>query len=315
MFHLIFIVMKNSSRIDIYQLVTDLIIERLENGIIPWKKSWNDCGPAVNYVTKKPYRGINQLILNGLHLRPFYLTFRQATSLGGRIKKGAKSIPVCYWNFMYRHADTGKRIDPNHLSCFAPCDVVKTAFIKYYRVFNIVDIQQIKFEIPELHSNESNFSIEKCDTVLFEMHDRPELRHQGSQPYYHPLEDYINMPPIEFFTNSELYYSILFHELIHSTGHTKRLNRFEHNQISTFNSTSYSKEELVAEIGAAFLNGFTGILNDETLTDSTAYIQGWLSRLRHDKKFIIEAAAKAQKAVDYILNFERHSTLADQQVR
>ena len=134
------------------------------------------------------------------------------------------------------------------------------------------------------------------------MKDRPEIRHKENQAYYNPTHDYINMPPIEHFKSSELYFSILFHEIIHSTGHSKRLNRFEGNEISTFNSTNYSKEELTAEIGAAFLNAYTGILNDATLEDSTAYIQGWLCKLRNDKKFIVEASAKAQKAVDYILN-------------
>ena len=112
------------------------------------------------------------------------------------------------------------------------------------------------------------------------------------------------MPPLVFFKTSELYYSVLFHEILHYTGHPKRLNRFNNNEISSYNSSSFSKEELIAEIGASFLNGHTGILNDVTLTDSTAYIQSWLNKLRNDKKFIIEAAAKAQKAVDYILNKE-----------
>ena len=95
--------------------------------------------------------------------------------------------------------------------------------------------------------------------------------------------------------------SKILDKVIHFTGHSKRLNRFEGNEISTFNSTNY-KEELTAEIGATFLNAYTGILNDATLEDSAAYIQGWLSKLRNDKEFIVEASAKAQKAVDYILN-------------
>jgi antirestriction protein ArdC len=111
------------------------------------------------------------------------------------------------------------------------------------------------------------------------------------------------MPPIERFKSSEMYFTVLFHELCHSVGHPKRLNRFGNNETNPFKSrSSYGLEELVAEIGAAFLNNHTGILNDETMKDSAAYIQGWLQQLRNDKKFIIEASAKAQKAVDYILN-------------
>jgi antirestriction protein ArdC len=294
--------MKTSSHIDVYQLVTDLIIEKLESGIIPWRKPWNDYGAAVNYISKKPYRGINQLILNGLHIKPFYLTFKQAISLGGRVKKGTKSIPVTYWNFIYRNKETNRRISGDMVSSYPADLILKTAFLKYYRVFNIDDVLHVDFDIPDLSSEVDNYSIDRCEAVFFQMKDCPEIRHKENQAYYNPVYDFINTPPIELFKSSELYYSILHHELVHSVGHPKRLNRFDGNEISAFNSTNYSKEELIAEIGAAFLNGYTGILNDDTLNDSSAYIQGWLSKLRNDKKFIVEASAKAQKAVDYILN-------------
>ena len=294
--------MKTSSHIDVYQMVTDLIIEKLEQGIIPWRKPWNDYGPAVNCVTRKPYRGINQLMLNGLHVKPFYLTFKQAILLGGRIKKGAQSIPVTYWNVVYRDKETLRSVHPENVNSYPADTIVKTAFLKYYRVFNIDDVLHVDVDIPEFAPKVDHNSIERCDTVLLEMKDRPEIRHKENQAYYHPVYDFINMPPIELFKTSELYHSILHHELIHSVGHPKRLNRFEHNEISAFNSINYSKEELIAEIGAAFLNGHTGILNEDTLNDSAAYIQGWLNKLRNDKKFIVEASAKAQKAVDYILN-------------
>jgi antirestriction protein ArdC len=287
---------------DVYQIITDLIIEKLEQGVIPWRKPWNDYGPAVNYLSRKSYRGINQLILNGLHVRPFYLTFKQAKDLGGRIKKGSKSIPVTYWNFVYRDKETNRKLSTEEAKKFPARQVVKTAFLKYYRVFNIDDVLQVTFDIPELNPACENYSIDSCDSILFEMKDRPEIRHERNEAFYQPIHDYINMPPIEHFNTSELFYSILFHELIHATGHPKRLNRFEGNEVNAFNSSNYSKEELTAEIGAAFLNGHTGILNDATLEDSSGYIQGWLSKLKNDKKFIIEASAKAQKAVDYILN-------------
>jgi antirestriction protein ArdC len=293
--------MKTSSHKDVYQIITDLIIEKLESGTIPWKQPWSDYGPACNYLSKKPYRGINQLILAGLHSKPFYLTFQQAVSLGGRIRKGAKSIPVTYWNFVYRHKETGKKLSEAEVKS-TPIDLlVKTAFLKYYRVFNVDDILDVVFDIPELQPGQDNYTIELCDAIIENMPKKPEIRHKENKAYYHPVYDYINMPPIEHFKTSELYYSIFHHELIHSVGHPKRLNRFEGNEINAFNS-NYSKEELVAEIGAAFLNSHAGILNNETLQDSTSYIQGWLKQLRNDKKFIIEASAKAQKAVDYILN-------------
>ena len=294
--------MKTSSHVDVYQLVTDLIIEKLESGTIPWKQPWSEYGPACNYLSKKSYRGINQLILAGLHRKPFYLTFQQAVSLGGRIKKGAKSIPVTYWNFVYRHKETDKKLSEAEAKS-TPADLlVRTAFLKYYRVFNVDDILEVVFDIPELQPSHDNYVIERCDAIIENMPNRPEIRHKENKAYYHLVYDYINMPRIELFRTPELYHSVLHHELIHFSGHPKRLNRFEGNEISAFNSANNSKEELVAEIGAAFLNSHAGILNDETLQDSTAYIQGWLKQLRNDKKFIIEASAKAQKAVDYILN-------------
>jgi len=293
--------MKTSSRTDVYQMVTDLIIEKLESGIVPWKQPWNDYGPAVNYISRKPYQGINQLILNGLHAKPFYLTFKQANDLGGHIRKGAKSIPVVYWNFLYRDKENNRRVDASKIDAIPKDNLIKTVFLKYYRVFNIADVQQIQFDLPEINMNPDNLPIEQCERLLANMNDCPRIKHNENQAFYHPVYDYINMPPIELFKSAELYHSVLHHELIHFTGHAKRLNRFEYDGINSFNSSNYSKEELIAEIGAAFLNNHCGILNDDTLTDSSAYIQGWLKKLKNDKKFIIEASGKAQKAVDYII--------------
>ena len=134
------------------------------------------------------------------------------------------------------------------------------------------------------------------------MPNPPKIGHHGGEAYYYPAKDYLNMPKLRFFRRAELYYSVLFHELIHSTGHSSRLNRPEIQETAAFGSNTYSQEELTAEIGASFLNCQAGILNTLTFEDSAAYIQGWLQRLRNDNKFIFQASAKAQKAVDYILN-------------
>lgn len=128
----------------------------------------------------------------------------------------------------------------------------------------MIDILDLVFDIPELQPGQENYTIEHCDAIIENMPYRPEIRHKENKAYYHPVFDYINMPPIELFRTSELYHSVLHHELIHFSGHPNRLNRFEGNEISAFNSI-YSKEELTAEIGAAFLNNHAGILNDQTL--------------------------------------------------
>ena len=294
--------MKTSSKTDVDQNNTALLIETLEQGTIPWKQPWNDYGSSQNYISRKPYGGINQLILNGLHDKPYYLTFNQAVSLGGRIKKGSKSIPVTYWNFTFRDKESGRKLTADEARNKPSKQIAKSAYLKYYRVFNIEDVLNIDFDIPETIVEKDDYSIACCDAVLFEMKDRPDIRHERNEAFYNPVQDYINMPPIEHFHTAELYYSILHHELIHCVGHPKRLNRFENYKVNSYGSNDYSKEELIAEIGASFLNGHTGILNETTLTDSTAYIQGWLHNLRNDKKIIIEASAQAQKSVDYILN-------------
>jgi len=124
--------------------------------------------------------------------------------------------------------------------------IAKTAFLKYYRVFNIDDVQHVQFDLPAINLNQDNLPIEQCEQLIADMKDCPEIRQNENQAYYHPVYDYINIPSIELFKSTELYYSVLHHELVHFTGHPKRLNRFEHQGMNSFNSNSYSKEELVA---------------------------------------------------------------------
>ncbi len=140
------------------------------------------------------------------------------------------------------------------------------------------------------------------------MQNMPEIRHDKQKAFYVPSGDYINMPPMESFTNSESYYATLFHELVHSTGHFIRLNRREVMDLNEFGSEQYSMEELTAEIGACYLMSHTGILTSD-ITNTAAYIQSWLSKLRNDKRFIVYACAQAQRAVDFILN--RSNVIAD----
>ena len=297
--------MKNQSlRPDVYQIITDLFIEKLQQGTIPWRKPWSAYGPAANYLTRKPYRGINQLILKNLHLRPFYLTYNQVQKLGGKIKKGAHSHPITFWQILFRLKENHRRI-PEDVARTLPEDrVICSAVLKYYRVFNIDDTEGFEIKLPEVQVKSGNELILSCERIIADMPNPPVIYHQGNEAFYYPPKDYINMPRIKFFTSSEMFYSILFHELVHASGHQKRLNRPELQEITGFGNYSYTKEELTGEIGASFLNCHAGILNPHTFEDSAAYIQGWLEKLRNDKKFIFEASTKAQKAVDYILNHQ-----------
>ena len=124
----------NASRHDVYHIITNLIIEKLEQGVIPWKKSWSAQGPAANYVTKKPYRGINALLLNSLGLsNPYFLTFRQAQRLGGHIQKGSKSLPVVYWQWYFLHKETGRKLTEEEAKAFPNREVERKAFLRWIR--------------------------------------------------------------------------------------------------------------------------------------------------------------------------------------
>lgn len=291
-----------SSPTAIYERFTNLIIEKLEQGIIPWHQPWNSKGMPSNYLTKRPYHGINLWVLLAYaHELPYYLTFKQAENLGGKVKKGAKAIPVCYWNFVFKHKETGKRI-PTELVRDYPMDQIeKKCFLKEYRIFPIELIEGIKWEIPEVQVDSKIPVIERCEQVYAEMLNPPKVVHEREEAFYHPRLDLINMPPKPRFKSAEGYYAVLFHEMVHSTGSENRLNRPGVAEMDYFGSPNYCKEELIAEMGAGYLCGYTGIENNFLIDNQAAYLQNWIAQLKNDKQLLIEAASKAQKAVDFIL--------------
>jgi len=275
----------------IAEMITDKIIKKLEQGVIAWRKTWIIARPQ-NFVTKKVYRGINILLLNMAEFGcPFWASFKQIQDLGGRVKKGEKSTMVIYWQILKKQetvrTEDGKK---ENLTRTIP-------LLRYYRVFNLEQTEGIKYEVEKKTFNK----IEKCEEVINGYKDRPELKHNTIQAYYTPLLDYISIPNKKQFETEEGFYATLFHEYIHSTGAKHRLNRKTVSQASFFGSENYSKEELVAELGASFLSAITGI-EQKTIDNSASYIQNWLQQLRNDKSMIIYASAQANKAVDYILN-------------
>lgn len=270
----------------VYEIVTEKILAALDKGIVPWRKPWNSLGKASNLITRKPYRGINALVLNCLPYSssPWYLTFKQVDSLGGSVKKGTKGIPVVFWNFIKNEEE--EKVIP---------------FLRYYTVFSVEDCTGLEKRIPVTET--VVFSpIEEAERIVAEMPNRPEIVNVfGNKAFYQPSRDKITMPKPEQFPKTEEYYSTLFHEMAHSTGHESRLKRFNPDtEISPFGSADYSREELVAEITAAFLCQESGI--DNTMENSVAYIQSWKKALAGDTKAVVIAAGKAQKASDYILN-------------
>lgn len=280
----------------VYQIVTDRIIDLLNKGIVPWQKPWQG-GQNMprNLISKKEYRGINLFLLHASnHGSPFWLTYKQAKELGGNVKRGEHSMPVVFW----------KRFDVEDKA--QPDGKRTIPMLRYYSVFNVDETEGISADkIPVMDKTTREHSpIAEAELIVKAMPKLPEIKHGQGQAAYSPVMDYVTMPNPEQFTSWQAYYNVLFHELTHATGHPSRLDRFDKAQASeqfSFGSHTYAKEELVAEMGAAFLSGHAGIV-DRTLDNSAAYIASWLKRLKDDCKLVVQAAAQAQKSSDFILN-------------
>ncbi len=293
----------NNSR-DLYREVTDKIIGMIENGVAPWRRTWSTYGLARNYATGHIYTGINLLLMNNTpHPIPYFMTFNQIQERGAQIRKGAKAQMVIYFNVYYKDANDRNLSKYEAQARAANGEEIQVLkFIKYYNVFNIADIEGMEFEIPEMELK-PNEKMEKCEAIIQGMPNRPELRSvDGNRAFYSPMLDFVNMPAIEQFETAEDYYATFFHELTHATGHASRLKREEVMNPQKFGSQPYSREELVAEMGASFLCSSVQIDYDAITENSAAYLAGWLKILKADSKFIFKAAAEAQKAADYILN-------------
>jgi len=276
------------SKIDVYQIVTDRIIGMLESGVVPWHKPWaTSDAPPTNLVSKKPYRGLNVWLLGCAgYASPYWVSYKQATELGGQVRKGEKSSLVVFWT----QFETEDKVTK---------EKKKIPMLRYYNVFNVQQCDGIDYPKPEEAKRIDFNPIEEAEKLVVNMQKKPVITHNEQQAYYSRAEDKVNMPIKESFDKVENYYSVLFHELTHATGHESRLGRLQ-NSTSGFGSTSYAKEELVAEMGASYLCATAGIV-DRTIDNSSAYIASWLKKLKDDKKLVVSAAGQAQKAVDFIL--------------
>lgn len=279
-----------TTKANVYEMVTDRIIAELEKGIVPWKRPWTGVrSGAYNRITKKPYSIINQILLK---YSGEYATFKQWSDLGGHIKKGEKSEIVVFWKIYQKeeiNEETGEK------------EVRKIPVLKYYNVFHISQVEGvIPLEVPFREVE----PIEEADKIITMYVNREHLDFKelpSNKAFYSPSCDRVVVPMKEQYENINEYYSTTFHELTHSTGHKSRLDRLETGAIASFGSETYSKEELVAEIGSASLMNMLGIETPQTFKNSTAYIQNWLQVLKNDNKFIVSASSKAEKAVNYIL--------------
>ena len=270
---------------DIYAEITNRIIDQMEQGTIPWQKPWVASGSCVSYATGKPYSLLNQMLLG----RPGeYATFKQIQAAGGYVKKGQKASMVVFWKWLEQEdEETG--------------EVKVIPFLRYYNVFHIDQCEGLKPRHAEPLPQTANAD-QKAESIICDYLKTSgiKLEHMGGdRAFYRPATDSITLPLLAQFKETAEYYSTAFHEMVHSTGHMSRLNRLE--KTAFFGSEAYSKEELIAEIGAAALVNTVGLETTRSFRNNAAYVQNWLQVLKNDKRFIVSAAGKAEKAVSLIL--------------
>jgi len=287
---------------DVYTRITQRIIDQLEEGTVPWQKPWRISLPK-NFVSKKTYRGINLLMLAFAgYSSSCWATFKQIKRAGGSVNKGEKATPVVYWNWVpskrSRNVEDKKEPSAANEEPKGHSAEVHVPFLRYYHVFNLEQTSGI--DLPEEEQETEFEPIKACEKLVSGMPDQPPINFDGGgRAFYRPITDSVHLPRPSSFKSAEEYYSCLFHELIHSTGHKTRLARDGVVGNNHFGTEKYSKEELVAEIGASFLSGMSGI-EKATIDNSASYISGWLKALKDDRKLVVVAAAQSQKAVDYI---------------
>ena len=284
---------------NVYEIVQQNILKKLEDAInnnldFKWIKPWKGGIMPTNYVSKKTYSGINLLLLEE---GGYYLTYKQVKDLKGKVKKGAKKLPVVYWNFLKSEPSNVDEMEESEIAGNKKTKVI----FKYYSVFHQSDIEGIDF--PELgeYSHEVDENSIAHNLVEGYKNIVPINECSGSnRAYYSPSRDIISIPALSQFENKSEYYSTVFHEMIHSTGHESRLNR---DIMNSFGDNEYSKEELVAEIGSALLRAYSNIEDTKADNNSIAYLKGWYKHIKDAKpSFITSCAQQAQKAMNFIID-------------
>lgn len=301
---------RNTKPRDLYQEVTDTILGYLDRGTPPWrqpiKSAGGDATPK-SLSTKRPYRGINTFLLAMIawahgYESSYWLTFKQAKALGGKVRKGEKGSLVVFWK---QHVTEDRETSEEK----------KIAVLRHYTVFNVDQVEGVTPPDEAPAGQPQLFEpIDAASRIVAGYRDGPSILHGGRLAYYKPLVDVVSVPEPSRFDPPESYYATLFHELAHSTGHSSRLGRGLDTDLAPFGSPDYSKEELVAEMGSAFLSAAAGI-SPATIEQSAAYIDGWRRKLTSDKRLVIQAAGLGQRAADRVLGvtFEADSS-ADQPV-
>ncbi len=295
---------------DKFEEMTARIISQLEKGVVPWRRTWNQItmGAARNHFTGYTYRGINRFMLDGFEV-PRFATFNQISGAGHRVTKGAKSLPIYFWKMLFFDAD-GKRVETKK-------EAEKVVpFVSEYRVFNVLDIEGFTAEIED--SRKKMFQEDKPETIPARIEECEALLsgnpHEVAkgEPAYSPLFDKLFMPDLTEFESPGKYYHTYFHELSHWTGHSSRLNREIRN---SFGSEKYSREELVAEMSASFLAAHCGIVVEDLVENTAAYLQSWINALHGDARLLMTASSAAEKAANFLLKTEAKEVEISEEMR
>ena len=288
-----------AEKADVYQRITSRVIEALEQGVIPWRCPWDRYrGLPKNLTTRREYRGINMFLLSMVrhctgYESPYWLTYKQAQERGGHVRKGEKGTGIVFWKWLEK--DSGQTDDNGQ-----PVND-RIPLLRSYTVFNVAQCDGIEPPETETVQRHDWQPLTECERIVAAMPDAPPISEGSSRACYIPAQDRVEMPHRHRFSQPEAFYSTLFHELTHATGHENRLNRQASDAPRMFGDADYSREELVAEMGAAFLSGHAGI-ETQTLDTSAAYLSGWIDVLKGDSRLVVTAAAQAQRAADFILD-------------
>jgi antirestriction protein ArdC len=281
----------NKQQTDIIGMVANRIIRYLEQDIIPWNMLWRSL--PKNVLTKRLYGGINLLLLNPLcYPDNYFLSAKQVRALNASVNEGEKPHLIVFWKKLPYEEIIVQRYRP---------------LLGYSFVYNVAQCSGIPPHLVSLHHKE-RYPISVCDSIILHMKHKPKIRYDENVGYYHPERDFINVPDIAYFLEEKAFYATLFRQLVHATGHRKRLNRKELTEPTLFTIHQYSTEELVGEIGACYLQSIAGIFHD-TLSDREAYIQGWIAKIRLEKRCVITASDLAQEAVDYIIGMKEQENM------
>ncbi|OPY37341.1 MAG: hypothetical protein A4E35_01256 [Methanoregula sp. PtaU1.Bin051] len=278
---------------DVKVQINERIIRALGEGKIPWLKPWTENGPR-NLFSGRAYTGLNRLILGLIpHPLPFWATYRQYLAAGLQVRRGEHGYGIIYAG---RTVKTDTVTDENGEETESKKQI---RFLKAFVVFNIAqtDYQEKGYKLPDVKDNQQVLG---CDAVILGYTGREKITVcAGDRAAYSPATDAITCPAIGRFRTSEHYYATMFHECIHSTG--PRMNRFKRTDPVCFGSDTYGREELVAEIGSAYLAALTGIDSSAVIRNQAAYLQNWAAAIKADADLVMYAAGRAEKAADFMI--------------